>query len=125
MAAGLAGLAVLVPIAGDGARVWLIGLCLPAMGLGIGMCWPLLGARVLASAPAAEKDLAAASIAIVIMVSNALGSALGGMITNAAGMIRPGGAPGAASAAAWLFAAAVAAPLLAGLAMRRLRATPA
>ena len=124
MAAGLAGLAVLVPVAGGGGRVWLIGLCLPAMGIGIGMCWPLLGARVLASAPAAERDLAAASIAMVIMVSNALGSALGGMITNVAGLIRPGGAAGASSASAWLFSAAIAAPMLAWLALRRLRAAP-
>jgi MFS family permease len=121
LAAGLVGLARLMPSPGAGdSDVWLIGLCLPMMGLGIGMCWPLLGARVLANAPAGEKDLAASSIATVIMVSNALGSALGGMVTNAAGLTRPGGVPGAASAASWLFVGAVAAPLLAWLALRRL-----
>ena len=55
------------------------------------------------------------------MVANAFGSALGGMTTNAAGLTDPGGAAGAASAAAWLFGLYMLAPVLAGLVIRRLR----
>jgi len=99
-----------------------IGLLLTAMGLGIGMCWPHLGARVFTFAPEGEKELAASSITIIVMVSQAFGSALGGLVTNAAGLISPGGIAGAASAAAWLFGTYAAAPILAALAIRRLLA---
>jgi predicted MFS family arabinose efflux permease len=75
---------------------------------------------VFAFAPEAEKDLAATSITIVIMVANAFGSALGGMVTNLAGMTNPGGPAGAAPAAAWLFRLYALAPSLAFLTVRRL-----
>ena len=97
-----------------------IGLGMACMGLGIGMCWPHLGARVFAFAPESERELAAASITIVIMVTNAFGSALGGMITNLAGLTMPGGVVGAASAAHWLFGCFVVAPLAAAAMVRRL-----
>jgi predicted MFS family arabinose efflux permease len=102
------------------AQLWVIGAFLLGQGLGIGAAWPHLCAKVFAFAPDAEKDLAATSITIVIMVANALGSALGGMVTNAAGMTNPGGPAGAAPAAAWLFGLYTLAPLLAFLTVRRL-----
>jgi len=127
LAGALAGLFLLVPqvgvvtqagVLGD-AQLWVIGACLFAQGLGIGSAWPHLCATVFAFAREAEKDLAATSITIVIMIANALGSALGGMVTNLAGMTNPGGPTGAAPAAAWLFGAYALAPLLAFLAVRR------
>ena len=42
------------------------------------------------------------------------------MVTNLGGLLVPGGAAGAASAAAWLFGGFVAAPLVAALAIRSL-----
>ena len=45
----------------------MIGLCLAAMGFGIGFAWPHLGPRVFAFAADNEKDIAAASITIVLM----------------------------------------------------------
>jgi MFS family permease len=124
LAGALAGMFLLVPRSGGvgDAQLWAIGGCLLAQGLGIGAAWPHLCAKVFAFAAEAEKDLAATSITIVIMVANALGSALGGMVTNLAGMTNPGGPAGAAPAAAWLFGAFVWAPLLAFLAVRRLLA---
>jgi hypothetical protein len=122
LAGALVGMFLLVPqpgVFGD-TQIWAIGACLFGQGLGIGAAWPHLCAKVFAFAPEAEKDLAATSITIVIMVANALGSALGGMVTNLAGMTNPGGPAGAAPAAAWLFGAYVLAPLLAFLAVRRL-----
>ena len=122
---GLAGLALLMPrIAAPGPDVAVMGACLLSMGLGIGMCWPQLATRVFSGAAAGEQALAAASITTVVMVANAFGASLGGMVTNLAGMAR-GGAIGARPAAAWLFAMAIAAPLSAALLSRRLRARPA
>ena len=99
-----------------------MGVLLLLMGLGIGMCWPHLGARVFAFAPEGEKELAASSITIIVMVSQSFGSALGGLVTNLAGMTSPGGMAGAASASAWLFGSYAIAPVLAALAIRRLLA---
>ena len=122
LAGMLGGMFLLMPqsgVLGD-AQLWVIGAFLLGQGLGIGAAWPHLCAKVFAFAPDAEKDLAATSITIVIMVANALGSALGGMVTNAAGMTNPGGPAGAAPAAAWLFGLYTLAPLLAFLTVRRL-----
>jgi len=121
LAAGLATLALLMPAVGAvGPDLLPIGAGLLAMGLGIGMTWPQLGARVFGFAQEADRDLAGASITMVVMVGNAFGSALGGMATNLGGLLAPGGVPGAVSASGWLFGAFMAAPLLAALAIRRL-----
>lgn len=122
-AGALAGMHLLVPqpgILADHAQLWAIGTCLFAQGLGIGVAWPHLCAKVFAFAPDTEKDLAATSITMVIMIANALGTALGGMMTNLAGMTIPGGPAGAALAAARLFGVYALAPLLAFLVVRRL-----
>jgi predicted MFS family arabinose efflux permease len=118
-ALGLVGLGVLMPASGGTILLVGIGVCLASVGLGIGMCWPQLGAQVFRSAPDSEKELAAGSITTVIMVGNALGSALGGMVTNLAGLTNPGGAMGATAAASWLFALFAVAPLTALLAMSK------
>jgi predicted MFS family arabinose efflux permease len=121
-AVGLAALCVLMPHdwgTGPLQIVW-IGAGLVALGLGIGLCWPQLGARVFAFAAESERDIAAGSITIVLMVANAFGSALGGMVTNLAGLTDPGGVAGAASAALWLFGSALVVPALALLAVRHI-----
>ena len=122
IAAGLLGLAVLMPQSADitGFDLWLIGGCLLAMGLGIGMCWPHLGTGVFGFAVEGEQALAAASITTVVMLANAFGSALGGMLTNLAGLTTAGDAAGASHAAAWLFGVAAVTPLLAVVLVRRL-----
>ncbi len=119
MALGLGGLCIVMPMPAAGLLLIAAGASLAAIGLGIGMCWPHLGTQVFRFAPEADRELAAASITIVIMVGNALGSALGGMVTNLAGLTDPGGAAGAASAAFWLFGGFTAAPLLAWFSVRR------
>ncbi len=121
LAAGLAGLALLVPHSGPpGADLVAMALSLAAIGAGIGMTWPHLGARVFGFAAEADRELAGGSITMVVMVGNAFGAALGGMVTSLAGMTVPGGAAGAVSASGWLFSVFVVAPLLAVLAIRRL-----
>jgi hypothetical protein len=123
LAAGLACLCLLMPrdLGAPALQTGAIGAGLLAMGLGIGLCWPQLAARVFTTALESERELAAGTITVVLMVSNAFGSALGGMVTNLAGLTSPGGTSGAAAAAAWLFGLFIAAPVLAGLAMRRSR----
>lgn len=120
-AAGLAALAVLMPhAAASGLDLLPIGLGMLAIGVGIGLTWPHLGARVFGFAREADRELAGASLTMTVMVGNAFGCALGGMVTNLGGLIVPGGTVGAAGAASWLFGLFVAAPLLAALAIRRL-----
>jgi MFS family permease len=124
MAMSIALLSALMPQhdAGGGA-VALIGLCLATMGLGIGIAWPHLGPRVFAFAPEGEKDVAAASITIVLMTTYAFGSALGGVVTNLGGIVVPGGAEGASDAAGWLFTVFAVPPMIAALLVRRLLRT--
>ena len=121
LAGGLGVLALLMPMAGPaGLHLLPIGAALLAVGVGIGMTWPHLGARVFGFAQEADRETAGASITMVVMVGNAFGAAMGGMVTNLGGLLVPGGAAGAASAAAWLFGGFVAAPLVAALAIRSL-----
>ena len=121
LAAGLAALALLVPRPGPpGMALAAMALALFGVGAGIGMTWPHLGARVFGFAREADRDLAGASITMVVMVGSAFGAALGGMVTGLAGLTAPGGVAGASAAASWLFAAFMGAPLLAALAIRRL-----
>lgn len=125
MAAAMTALFLLLPHPFDSLpALAAIGCGMAGMGLGIGMCWPHLGARIFAFAPEGERELAAASITIVIMVTNAFGSALAGMITNLAGMTVPGGMAGASSAAIWLFGCFIVAPLAAAAMVRRLLRHP-
>lgn len=125
--AGMALLALLMPQAVGG---WLFMACLllglALAGLGVGYGWPHLLTRVLKVAPAAEQDLASASITTVQLFASALGAALAGMIANLAGLTSPGGVAGTASAAFWLFAILAAAPAAAALvALRSARLAPA
>ncbi|MDA8249202.1 MAG: MFS transporter [Rhodospirillales bacterium] len=123
LAAGLAGLALLMPHAGPpGADLVGMAASLAAIGIGIGMTWPHLGARVFGFSSEADRDMAGGSITMVVMVGSALGAATGGMVTSLAGMSAPGGVAGATSASSWLFGLFIFAPLLAALAIRRLPA---
>jgi MFS family permease len=121
MAMALAVLSALMPqFDPEGGKVVAIGVCLGLMGLGIGLAWPHLGPRVFAYAAEGEKDIAAASITIVLMTTYAFGSALGGVVTNMAGIAVPGGVEGASAAAGWLFTVFTLPPMIASLLIRRL-----
>ncbi len=123
MAASIAFLSVLMPLHDEaGSAVTVLGVCLAAMGLGIGIAWPHLGPRIFAFAPEGEKDVAAASITIVLMTTYAFGSALGGVVTNLAGIADPGGVAGASNAAGWLFTIFTLPPMLAAMLIRRMLA---
>jgi len=121
-AAGLAGLWLPMPMAGGGfLLLGGLGAALFTIGLGIGLGWPHLCARVYRFASDAERDLASASLTVIVMIGNAFGSAFAGLVTNMAGVTAPGGIPGGATASAWLFGLFMLAPLLALLTTSRIR----
>ena len=115
----LLGLALLLPRPGRAGTLLGIGAALLALGAGIGLCWPQLGARVFVTAPAGEKELAAACMTVVITLANAFGSALAGMVTNLAGVTVPGDTAQAAMA---LYGGFAIAPVLALAAILRVHA---
>ena len=117
---GLAALAVLVPY-GEPGDVAFAALCLAlaGVGFGIGMCWSHLVTRVFRSAPAGQENLASGAVTTLQLYAIALGSAVAGMVANAAGLADPGGIDGARTAAAWLFGLFALAPALAAWSARR------
>lgn len=115
-AISLALLAVAMPWAGlsQGERhgYWLLPP-LMGVGLGVGLCWPNLLTRVFKSAPHGQENIASAAITTLQLYAMAMGAALAGMVTNAAGFTDPGGMEGARQAALALFAIFACAPGLA------------
>ncbi|WP_374449878.1 MFS transporter, partial [Stella sp.] len=106
MATGLALLAWRMPLPSGDEPLAIagIGLLLGMVGLGVGFAWPHLLTRAMTVASEAERSLASSSISTVQLVTSAFASALAGVVANLGGIIEPGGAAGAASAAFWLFA---------------------
>ncbi|MBX5461865.1 MAG: MFS transporter [Steroidobacteraceae bacterium] len=117
---GLLVLLLLLPpgSGGDWLHLAAIAAALIVIGFAVGIAWPHLATRVLERAAREEGDLAAASIMTIQLVGTALSTALAGIIVNAAGMSEAGGS---GSAAFWLFAVVLLAPvwlLLTGAAQR-------
>jgi MFS family permease len=112
--AALAFLGVFMPTAGLGPAERMAALALPlvGVGLGVGLCWPNLLTRVFHAAPPGQENMASAAITTFQLYAMAMGAALAGMITNAAGLVQPGGVAGARQAAEALFLAFCAAPAL-------------
>lgn len=107
-------LALFVPLSAlqGWTRVALLVLPLVGVGLGVGLCWPNLLTRVFKAAPAGQENMASAAITTFQLYAMAMGAALAGMITNAAGLVQPGGIEGARQAAWALFLAFALAPAL-------------
>ncbi|WP_281719201.1 MFS transporter [Pandoraea apista] len=93
-------------------------IALFGVGVGVGIGWPHLLTRVMTAARPGEAALASASITTVQLYSMALGSALAGLVANAAGLAH-GALPEAQRASVWLFALFALAP--AGAAVIALR----
>lgn len=86
-------LAILLPVC--------LSLC--GIGVGIGLGWAHLVSIGLTRAEADEGDKAPAAINLVSALAAAFGSALAGVIANAAGLVEPGGVAGGVTAAFWLY----------------------
>lgn len=123
-AVSLALLAILMPQAGlsdHGKAAWIMLIPLLGVGVGIGMCWPLLLTRVFRAAPAGQESIASAAITTLQLFAMAMGAALAGMVTNAAGFTDPGGLAGARASALALFGVFACAPALAAVLTRGVR----
>lgn len=119
--AALLALAFMLPSTAALDSYGLLPLCIALIlvGFGIGMGMPHLMASILSSAHPDEGSLAAYSLTTVQLFATAIGAALAGMATSLAGLADPGGLPGAANAAQWLFICFAAAPLLAFFTVRQ------
>jgi MFS family permease len=101
VAAGIAGFAYAVP-AGS---LPLIVLCAVLQGGGFGIAWPFVTRIIVASANDAERTIASSAVPTMQRIGYAVGSALTGIVANAAGFAQGLSAETAASVAGWLFAA--------------------
>lgn len=86
-------------------------LALVAGGMGVGLAYPHLCARIMQVAPADEADQAAAAIMTVQLCATAFGAAMAGLVVNVAGTAEGSGVLDAANAARWLFATVALAPI--------------
>jgi MFS family permease len=99
----LLGLAITAVVFPRGQLVALIVAVIVLNG-GMGMMWGFIIKRVIAAAPAAEKDRAATLLPITQQTGFALGAALTGLIANSLGINQQPGAAELESIAFWMFA---------------------
>jgi len=116
MAAGLLGVALLMPL--EPALV--VFPAIVVTGAGMGSCWVFIAQRVMTGARKGEEDTAASSVATVQQTGFALGAALAGLVANAAGLSGGLDRTDIASAAFWVPASFVVAALAATIMGRRL-----
>ena len=90
-----------------------IAASLVLVGGGIGTSWSHIGALILSSGRAGEGALTASMIPSTQLFAVALGSALSGVVANAAGLAGGASRPATALAGAWLYGSFVVIPLAA------------
>lgn len=114
---GMIGFTLLMPLTQSSQGIYFIltCICLFSIGIGVGMGWPHLLTKVLTSSAKGEEEKASASITTVQLLSTAVGTALTGLVVNSAGIIKPGGLPGAQQASLWLFGLFALMPLCAAI----------
>jgi hypothetical protein len=84
MAAGLGGLWAFI----EHGPILSIGVSIACVGLGLGLCWAHVGNVVLGSARAGEEEATAALIPSTQLLAVAFGSAMCGIVADAAGLTR-------------------------------------
>jgi MFS family permease len=102
-----------VMIAGTSMMAWALptGSLLPVavaqmlIGSGIGMGWAHMGTLMMAIAPVPERDVASSFISTTQLVALAFGSALAGIVVNAAGFATATTPVEVVNAGSWLFIA--------------------
>ena len=86
MLASMLGLAFSLATGGGGPIIAVAGLCLFALGVGIGPAFQQLSARVLSTTTATDNDQKSAALGMVQLFASGLGAAIGGVAVNAAGL---------------------------------------
>lgn len=99
--------------AGDLLPLVPVGIALVLLGLGIGISWPHVSARLLRAAPTGEGDLTTASISMVQLFASGLGAAIAGVIVNGAGLAAGQTEATTIAASNWLYGLFVVVPLAA------------
>ena len=97
---------------------------MPALGAGIGQCWPFVAHRIMDSAKAGNEVVAASSVPTVQQMGFAFGAAIAGLIANASGLSAAIPDEGMARTAFWVpasFAVCAILAFLTGLRLRSLR----
>jgi len=120
MAAGLLGIALLLPLK----PAIVVFPAIFMLGAGIGSCWAFIAQRVMGGARKGEEDVAASSIATVQQTGFALGAAVAGLVANAAGLSAGLNRADVAQAALWVPTCFVLAALLAAALGARLARRP-
>ncbi len=105
---GLIGLALTLP----DENLWLIVIVALFSNAGFGMMWGYIIKRVVASAPADEKNRASALLPMTLQTGFALGAAVAGIIANSLGLSEEMNDEGIRVVAFWLFAGFVPIALL-------------
>lgn len=116
MAAGLLGIALLMPLS----PAPIVFPAIALVGGGIGSCWAFTAQRVMRGARPGEEDIAASSVATIQQTGFALGAAMAGLVANAAGLSAGLNRTDVAQAAFWVPVSFVAAAVIAILVGRRL-----
>ncbi|MBI4922022.1 MAG: MFS transporter [Devosia nanyangense] len=88
---------------GNAVDIVLPGLCLFALGVGIGIAFQHLATIVLATGSAADNDRVSATLGMVQLFASGIGAAIGGVVVNAAGLPLATDIAGVEGAARWLF----------------------
>ena len=115
---GLASFAVVGPLA-------VIGLFVALIGLGVGLCYAHVVTWAMSAARPGEEAITAASIPTMQSIGIAFGSALAGLVANAAGLGAGVSPPTVAAVASWVYGSTLICPLLmALLAFRLVRREP-
>lgn len=97
---GLIGLALTLP----GESLWLVIIVALFSNSGFGMMWGYIIKRIVAAAPADEKNRASALLPMTLQSGFALGAALAGIIANSLGLSEDMSDDGIRLVAFWLFA---------------------
>ena len=101
-------------------RALVIAGSIALIGLGLGLCWAHVGNVVLGSARADEEEATASLIPSTQLLAVAFGSALSGIVADAAGLTREASAVVAAATGHALFGGGAIAALAAGIVATRL-----
>lgn len=106
----------------SGGQSRMLAVVLPALlagGMGVGLTYPHLCARIMQVAPTGDADRAASAIMTVQLCATAFGAAIAGLIVNVTGARGGSDTLDVANAARWLFAAVALAPVACVALMRK------
>ncbi len=119
----LAGCALMATVIARASLGWSVAAG-AVTGVGFGLSWSMVTARILRALPDCDRAIAAAAVPTIQLIGGAVGSAAAGAVANLLGLARAFTPAHAESAAPWLFGAFVPFAALGFLAAVRLARGP-